>query len=425
MFGMIGDFFHRSSLFISRQQRDWKLTVVRTSLDRLAYQIIFPYLSIYIVSLGASGTDLGMVNSFGLIAAGLIAPFVGLFLDRIGPKKIYCAGIAFTAFAYLVYGVANVWGLAFCGMILFWIGFSTSTHSCATICGNCLVNKDRAKGMMICETVASGILGMIGPMVATWLVAVFGGVSTGGIRPLFFLAFTISAASFFLIFKKLSDKKWTCRETSHPNPVYDFFNVLRGNKQLKKWLLISSVGQIPIGMVFPFTQVYAHANKGAGEFILGGMVTATALSSIIFSIPLGHLADRIGRKKILYFTIPMFWLSNLLLIISPRPEFLILVGVLQGFYYIGGPIVGAIERELVPPERMGRWLGINRLCKMSLGGVMALGAGIVWDKIGPQYIFMIFVAIDMLVRMPLLISIPETLNKKFTDSDAETLESRI
>jgi hypothetical protein len=38
--------------FLRRQQRDWGVTVVRTSLDRLAYQMVFPYLSVYIVALG-------------------------------------------------------------------------------------------------------------------------------------------------------------------------------------------------------------------------------------------------------------------------------------------------------------------------------------------------------------------------------------
>ena len=31
-------------------------------------------------------------------------------------------------------------------------------------------------------------------------------------------------------------------------------------------------------------------------------------------------------------------------------------------------------------------------------------------QIGPQYIFIIFVGIDLLIRMPLLIAIPETLH---------------
>jgi len=152
--------------FLKRQQRDWKVTVLRTSLDKLAYQMVFPYLSIYIVALGATGTQLGMVNGIGMIIAGFFGPFTGWFIDRIGPKKIYLIGIGFIAVSYLIYGLAQNWGITIIAMVAYWLGFSTSAHSCATICGTCLVNRDRATGMLICETVAAGLLGMAGPMLA-------------------------------------------------------------------------------------------------------------------------------------------------------------------------------------------------------------------------------------------------------------------
>ena len=102
------------------------------------------------------------------------------------------------------------------------------------------------------------------------------------------------------------------------------------------------------------------------------MVTGSALSSIVFAIPLGRLADRIGRKKVLFITIPLFLLSNLILISAPGSTFLVLAGILQGFYYIGAPIAGAIERELVPAEYMGRWIGINRFSKMIFSAILKL-----------------------------------------------------
>jgi MFS family permease len=143
------------------------------------------------------------------------------------------------------------------------------------------------------------------------------------------------------------------------------------------------------------------------------MVTGSALASILFAVPLGRLADRIGRKKVLYITIPLFWLSNLMLIFAPGPGFLIAAGTLQGFYSIGAAIAAALERELVPPEQMGRWIGVNRFCKMVMSGVLALTAGIIWDRIGPQYLFLAFLGIDLLIRMPLLVSMPETLHRRF------------
>jgi MFS family permease len=396
--------------FLSRQQRDWKVTVLRTSLDKLAYQMVFPYLSIYIVALGATGTQLGIVNSIGMIVAGFCGPFTGAIIDRIGPKKIYLIGIGFMAISYLTFGLAQIWEVTIFAMIGYWLGYATSVHSCATICGNCLLNRDRATGMLICETVAAGLLGVAGPMVATWQVTLFGGVTIGGIRPLFFSGLIVTLGTFAIVLTQLSGRTWTHVGNSRPHLLRDIAQVFRGGKNLKRWVVISAITQLPLGMIFPYTQVFAHSIKGVNEFVLGAMVTGSALASIVCAIPLGRLADRIGRKRVLYLTIPLFWMSNLMLIVAPSPIFLIIAGILQGFFFIGGPIASAIERELVPPEQMGRWLGINRLFRMGLSAILALAAGIIWDRIGPQYIFIAFVGIDLLIRMPLLISIPETLH---------------
>jgi MFS transporter, ACDE family, multidrug resistance protein len=403
-------FLGRGLSFLKRQERDWKVTVLRTSLDKLAYQMVFPYLSIYIVALGATGTELGFVNSIGMVIAGFFSPFTGWLIDRIGPKKIYLFGIGFMGLSYLAYGLAQHWGITVVAMAAYWVGFSTSTHSCATICGNCLVNRDRATGMLICETVAAGVLGMIGPMLATWMVSLSGGVGVGGIRPLFFAGLIVTAGTFIIVLLQLSERRWAPKGGSHLHLWKGITEVLRSGGPLKRWLAISAISQLPLGMVFPFTQVFAHSVKGANEFILGAMVTGSALASIVLAIPLGRLADRIGRKKVLYVAIPLFWLSNLLLIWAPSPAFLVIAGVLQGFYFIGVTVVAAIERELVPSEYMGRWVGVNRFFKLVLGAVLALLAGLIWDRIGPLYVFIIYVGIDALIRMPLLIGMPETLH---------------
>jgi MFS family permease len=407
--------------FLKKQQRDWKVTVARTSLDKLAYQIVFPYLSIYIVALGASATQLGIVNSIGMVIAGFFGPFTGWFIDRIGPKRIYLVGITFMAVSYLAYGLAHSWEITTIAMIAYWLGFSTSIHSCATICGNCLANRDRATGMMICETVTAGLLGMAGPILATWLVSRFGGVNPDGIRPLFLSGLIITVGTFIIVLTQLSSRKWSHAITNKTGLFKEISQIFEGGKYLKRWIVIAAVTQLPIGMVFPFSQVFAFQVKGANEFILGAMVTGSALSSILFAIPLGRLADRVGRKKVLFITIPLFLLSNLILLLAPAPLFLVLAGILQGFHFIGSPITSAIERELVPAEHMGRWLGITRFFKMMLSGILALTAGLIWDNFGPQYIFVTFVSIELLIKLPLLISVPETLNRRFTSKENAVL----
>lgn len=395
--------------FWKRQNHDWKVTVLRSSLERFGYQMIFPYLSIYIIALGATKTQLGLVNSMGMIAAGLLGPLTGVLIDQNGPKKIYLYGIGLVITAYLIYALAPNWTICILAMVIYWVGSGSAGHSCATICGNCLLNEDRARGMMICETLAAGLLGIASPMIAALLVAQFGGVNTTGIRPLFFTAAALATLSFILIWTRLSKRRWAPKHQSGKHLIQDGMRILKGNRAAQKWLVIGALNQIPFGMIMPFTQVFAKEAKGASGYVLGAMVTGAALTSIVFGLPSGVLADRIGRKKTLFILTPLFWAANLILVWAPSPVFLILSGILLGFLHISGPITGAIEMELLPAEQMGRWLGLNRLVKSFFGAGMALVGGLIWDNIGPQYVFLVYVGLDLMLRIPLLISMPETL----------------
>lgn len=188
---------------------------------------------------------------------------------------------------------------------------------------------------------------------------------------------------------------------------------------LKRWLVISSVGSVPMGMVMPFVQPFAHEFKGADQYVLGAMVTASALAPLALGIPVGRLADKIGRKKVIYLTMPFMWAAMLMLILAPSPGFLVVSGALQGFFTTGMVVGGAMTFELVHPEEMGRWMGITRLFGAVLGAGAVYLAGLVWDSIGPQYLFLTVIGVDVLVRIPLLIGMPETLRLRAGTEQAE------
>jgi MFS family permease len=162
-------------------------------------------------------------------------------------------------------------------------------------------------------------------------------------------------------------------------------------------------------MVIPFTQPFAHEVKGADQYILGAMVTGFALIPLIVGIPAGRLADRLGRKKVIYSMIPFVWGSSLLLIYAPNSVFLVAAGVLQGFMYTNSVITGAMTFELGPAEHMGRWLGMVRFCRLLLGAGGVYLGGVIWDTLGPQYVFLSVIGLDLLIRIPLLMKMPETL----------------
>jgi len=66
--------------------------------------------------------------------------------------------------------------------------------------------------------------------------------------------------------------------------------------------------------------------------------------------------------------------------------------------------------EVMPLKQMGRWIGAVTLFRGMLGVPAPMLGGFLWERIGPQYVFLAAIAIDAFVRLPLLAMTGETLN---------------
>jgi MFS family permease len=139
------------------------------------------------------------------------------------------------------------------------------------------------------------------------------------------------------------------------------------------------------------------------------------LVPMLFSIPLGRLADRYGRKKLLFAIAPLTYAGNLLLVYAPASGMgaslcLLLYGVLFGFNSIGMALASSMAAEIMPQEQMGRWIGVVGLFRGLLSIPAPMMGGLIWEHIGPQYVFLVAIAIDVCLRLPLLVSTQETLH---------------
>jgi MFS family permease len=166
-------------------------------------------------------------------------------------------------------------------------------------------------------------------------------------------------------------------------------------------------------MILPFTQLFAHQVKGAQQYVLGGMVTGMAVTPVVLGVPVGRLADRFGRKKVLLSIAPVFYASSVLLILAPNAFSLVTAGVLQGFFLISMVVSGAMGAELVPKEHLGRWMGMQGLFRGIVSVPAPILGGWIWDFAGPQYLFVTAIGLELVFRIPLLLSMPETLGGRF------------
>jgi len=409
------------------QHPAWKITVIRTSLERFGYKLVLPYLSMFVVLMGASKTQLGLVTSLGMVFAGLIAPLLGNHIDKHGPKKMYIFGICVLIGGYAAFAGAKAWQVAALGMFLHQMGSTLGGQSCVNICGNCLANCDRAKGMLVCETFAAGVLGMLAPTISGWLLVNVMGVSgtptdANQIRPLFFITLFFTIVSLLLIIFKLDVKGWGTNSTKKRNPFKDAFIILKNDRNCLKWIGASAVNRLPNALVIPYLQLYAAEVRGAGAGTLAAITTATALTSVLCGFFCGAMSDKFGRKKTIAVCISLYIIGLILLVTTKANFILYIVGILCGFQEIGATLTATVRNELVPARVRGRWSGVESLIGSLISAAVAAVAGIIYDGLGPMWVFLIYIGCEVIIRFPILFSMPETLTYEVDDSHFTALD---
>ena len=145
---------------------------------------------------------------------------------------------------------------------------------------------------------------------------------------------------------------------------------------------------------------------------MGVMGSAAVVAQLVFGIPLGRLADKIGRKPVIYALAPLSYASTLLLVFSPGAITLVLSAAFQVFYNLSSGATAAMTLELVPLKQQGRWSGLLGLFTGLVTIPAPILGGLIWRELGPIYVFLIPIAFDLLVRVPSLATVSETLGSQ-------------
>lgn len=138
-----------------------------------------------------------------------------------------------------------------------------------------------------------------------------------------------------------------------------------------------------VNIALPAIQVEFAANA----VLLSWIATAFLLSSAVFLLPIGKLADIYGRTSMYKWGIVAFSIVTFASVFSPNIEFLIVMRVLQG---ISGSMLATAGMALItsvfPPQERGKVLGLNVSAVYiglavgpSLGGVLTSAFG--WRSI--------------------------------------------
>jgi len=394
--------------FLKAQSRNFQVITIRGLFANFAGGLTRNYTSIYAVELGADPVELGSLRSIGdLVNAFLSAP-MGWLADRYGLKKLYILGLVLEALVPLGYALSWNWQILVIPMIFFSMTMVITYPIERILLANALKGEDRATGFGVFSSISQIPL-IFAPIIAGVIVTWLGGISAAAIQPLYYVSFIILSLALMLVYWRLKESK--VKLTRMEEGFFKGFLELARRKEVRKWLLIEILGSFTFGATMPFIMVYAVEVKHADAMVLGFMGSAMNIVSILTSIPVGRIGDKIGRKKTIMLLRPALYISYLLLVLAPSPEILILSFALRGILWSTFNVWMTMQLEIVPADQRGRWVGTINTLRSIVRVPAPIFGGILWTYIDPSLPFLLLILVDVLIRMPILLTIPETLKR--------------
>jgi DHA1 family multidrug resistance protein-like MFS transporter len=254
----------------------------------LGYGIIIPILPFYIESMGAGGTELGLLVASYAVMRLIFGPIWGSLSDRLGRKPILLIGILGYAVTMVWFGLATQLWMLFAARILAGILSSATAPTTMAFIGDSTPEKERGGGMGLLGA-AGGIGTIVGP--------VLGGFLAGDSLAMpFFLAAGLSVLSLLLAIAFLPE--------SLPAEARQTFQKNEKLINLKSWgqAIISPIGSL-LALTFVstcglmiFTNVfglYALEKFSFGPEDVGVMMMVLGLVSAVAQ---GLLAGPVTKK---------------------------------------------------------------------------------------------------------------------------------
>jgi len=392
--------------FFRRQHRAFKVNIARNLVTNFSIGLTQQYQSIYVSALGAGAVELGLVSSVGGVASTLLTVPVGWLADRYGIRRMLMTGMSVILLSFLTFGLAGSWQVGGLAMGLFTMGFSFTMVVCPMICGNTLRSEERVTGMQLCDTV-SALPRLVAPIVAAYLITPFGGMNADGIRPLFWVSAGGFLVALIIVYLYLINPIQPSKKGG--SILQGFSGVFKEGTMVTRWLIYTMISTVPMYLAF-YIPYYAKEIKGADPYVIGLMDSAYWASSVFLALPVGILADRYGRKKMVALLTPFYCLALVLLVVAPNDLVLILAGLLNGFFMLGAITQAAIGLELVPKEILGSWTGLNSLSRGLVNIAAPIIGGLLWASLGPEYVFYFLIATQV-VKLGILWTIPSSITR--------------
>jgi len=383
-----------------------------------ANSLTLNYNQLYAVALGANPVELGSLNSIGSMISSVVSVPAGWLIDKYGVKNMLVTGLVLCGLVSTLYGCATSWLTLLPAVMLVQLGFKLIMPLADIVFISTTRVRNRARLMGLSRTVWA-IPSLLMPMVAAAIVSLYGGITVQGIRPLYFMQLLIIFVAVALIVFKLKELRVRSAFSETTGRVggrgffESFRDLFKGERSLERWIVLMGLWRFEISISMPFVTLWMVYSKDADPYILGLVGTVGLVVSALLQIPIGIMADKIGRKKTFLIIRPLTYLGTIILVVAPNPQMLVLTGPLGALGLMDGfsdlsfiPLI-TMFWEVVPMKKRGRWFGITGVFDVLSVPAFLLG-GFLWQEGLEELVLILPLIMEAFVVIPMVLSVPET-----------------
>jgi len=364
-------------------------------LTDVSSEMIFSVLPSFVVQvIGASKTELGIIEGIGESSSYLLRIISGYISDRVGKRKpLVLLGYGLSTLAKPLFYFASNWIDVLLVRLTDRIGKAVRTAPRDSLLSASAPSESLGKAFGIHRALdQSGAI--LGPILAILLLPLL------SFKGLFVFSFVPGLLVVLVLIFLVQEVAVT---TSSGTPLRNFREAL--SPSFARFLAVVAIFSIG---AFDFSFILVRAGDvGISEQFVPAVYMLINISHTLIAIPAGSLSDRIGKGRVLAAGYVLLAVTNSVLVFLPQSVLQVLVAAgLFGLYF---GVTETVQRAIIPgyasQSLRGTAYGIYYLdvgiCYLFANVVV----GYLWDSIGPTAAFTYSLSTSLLAAAGMLVLI--------------------
>ena len=298
--------------------------------------ILLNFISLYILSLGASEFQIGLMSSLSSFTAAVMLFLGAILAERIGHHKeitVFSGGffgrlcILMLIFVPILFHGANVVWIAIAFSVLR-DGFGNLGYPSWMSVLNEIVPIEGRGRFFGARNFVMGVAGMITTLAAGKLITMF--VHQTGYQIVLAIAFVLGLASTYSFFKIKTQPSIKKSGPSTRLSLGAIRGLLKGQRQFVVLMLTAGLWNFAINISGPFFNVFMVNDLKFSASTIGLMAVVTSLTGLLVLNNVGDFSDRLGPRKMQLFSMILIPLLPIMWIFVKLPWHVALVNAFGG-----------------------------------------------------------------------------------------------